>query len=168
MATQAIIPNNVKGRAIELINRVYTNDPANSALVLVTFSVGDTAANIQDFDTLSALLAGASTESAFTNYARVVLDDGDISNFTVDDTGNVTEWDLPDQSPLVADAGGASNEDVDQVALCYDPDSTGGDDTTVLPLIVWNDDAAAALQTTNGSDLDLDAPSPTLTGAQGS
>jgi hypothetical protein len=166
MTAQAIIPNVALGRVNELINRVNDNDPANAVVVIVLCEVGDSAANLRDFDNLSALLAGASTESAFTNYARVVLDDGDIVAPVVDDSGNQQTWELADQTPLIASAGGAVNQDIDQIILNYDPDSTGGADTAIIPFHVTNDDGGAALQTTNGSDLDLTSPTPTFTAEQ--
>lgn len=163
MATTAIIPNIAAGRINEYIRRVDGNDPTNSALVVVLFEVGDSVANLRDFDTVAAIIAGAATESAFTNYTRVVLDDTDVSAPTVDDTGNAQTWELADQLPLIASAGGATDQDIDMIVLAYDPDTTGGTDSDLVPLHITLDDAAAALQTTNGSDLDLTSPTPTWT-----
>lgn len=160
MATVAIIPNIAAGRINEYVRRVDGNDPTNSALVVVMFSTGDSIANLRDFDSVGAIIAGAAVESAFTNYVRTVLDDTDISGPTVDDTGDAQTWDLTDITPIIASAGGASNEDIDMVVIAYDPDTTGGTDSDLVPLYICLDNAAAALVTTNGSDLDLVTPSP--------
>lgn len=166
MTATAIIPNVAAGRVNELVRRVDGNDPANSAIVIVLFETGDTIGNLRDFDTLAAILAGASAESAFTNYARTVLDDGDIVAPTVDDTGNAQTWELADQTPLISSAGGATNEPVAMIGLFYDPDTTGGTDADLIPLMIVLDDAAAdLLNATNGSDLDLTSPSPTWSAA---
>lgn len=167
MTAVAVIPNVALGRVNELIRRVDGNDPTNSAVVVVLFETGDSIANLRDFDTLAAILAGASAESAFTNYARVVLDDTDIVAPTVDDTGNAQTWEIADQSPLIAAAGGASNEPVAMIGLFYDPDTTGGTDSDLIPLHITVDDAAAdLLNATNGSDLALTSPTPTWSAAQ--
>lgn len=166
MASTAVIPNIALGRLNELIARVDGNDPTNAALVVVFFETGDSVANLRDFDSLSAVLAGASAESAFTNYARTVLDDTDITSYTTDDTGDAQTWELADQQPIISSAGGASNEAIDMVGIFYDPDSTGGTDADLVPLLFTLDDGAAALVTTNGSDLDLTSPTPTWSYAQ--
>lgn len=165
MATVAIIPNISAGRINEYVRRVDGNDPTNSALVVVMFSTGDSIANLRDFDSVGAIIAGAAVESAFTNYVRTVLDDTDISGPTVDDTGDAQTWELADITPLISSAGGATDEDIDMVVIAYDPDTTGGDDTALIPLHITLDDAAAALQTTNGSDLNLTSPTPTWSAA---
>lgn len=49
--------NIAKGRVVEYYNRVKSNDPTNSALVLVAIDAnGDTDATMKDRDDLAALL----------------------------------------------------------------------------------------------------------------
>lgn len=135
------------GRVCELHDRVNDNDPTNSALVVVLLKAAEADATLEDYDTLSALLlAAGNTEADFTNYARKVLTDTDISGSTVNDTTNKRACDIPDQT--WTSAGGASNNTLVKRIICYDPDSTGGDDTTLIPLT--HADFAA---TTNGQDL---------------
>ena len=86
----------------------------------------------QVYDTIDALLSGSNTEADFTNYARKVLTDVDISASSVDDTNNRREADLPDQT--WTSAGGASNNTLVKLITAYDPDTTGGTDTTLVPL----------------------------------
>lgn len=166
MAAVGVIPNVALGRTMELIRRVDGNDPTDAVIVIVLCSAGDTVGNLRDFDSLQAILAGDATESAFTNYSRVVLDDGDISAPTVDDTDDVQEWTLANIEPLIASAGGDSDEPIEMVIFCYDPDSEGGDDSTLIPIHITVDDGGDPLQTTNGSDLDLVVPDPLLSSTE--
>lgn len=139
--------NVAKGRINELVNRVNDNDPANSALIVVLLQASETDATLQDYDNLSLLLAAAgNTEATFTNYARKVLSDTDIAAPTVDDTAN-TQWsDIPDQ--VYTSAGGATNNTLTKLLVCYDSDTTGGDDTNIIPLTAQDFSA-----TTTGSDM---------------
>lgn len=121
------------GRGIELHNRVKNNDPTNSALVVVLLKVAEADATLQDYATLGAILAEAgNTEADFTNYARKVLTDSDISAATVDNANDRYEADMPDQT--WASAGGASNNTLVKLLVCYDPDSTGGTDAAIVPM----------------------------------
>ena len=67
--------NVAKGKVNEYHDRVDNNDPANSAIIVVLLQVAEADATLQDYATLSALLAGANTECTFTNYARKVITD---------------------------------------------------------------------------------------------
>ena len=59
-----IVFNIAKGRVAELYNRVDSNDPANSALVIVPVDVAAvTDATLRDFDTLAAITATTSEPS---------------------------------------------------------------------------------------------------------
>ena len=139
--------NIAKGRFVELQNRVANNDPANSALVVVLLQANEADAVLDDYDNLSLLLAAAgNTEATFTNYARKVLTDLDLSAITPDDTNDRQDADFADQ--VWTSAGGAVNNTLTKVVICYDPDSTAGDDTTLVPLT--HHDFA---QTTNGTNL---------------
>ena len=125
--------NIAKGRVNQLHRDVNDNDPADSAIVVVALQAANADATLEDFDTLSALLADAgNTEADFTNYARKVLTDSDIAAPTVDDTNSRQDADLPDQT--YTSAGGASNNTLVKLLICFDPDTTGGDDTTIIPL----------------------------------
>lgn len=138
--------NVAKGRVNELLRRIVANDPTNSALVVVLLKVAEADATLRDYDTLSALLAGSNTEADFTNYARKVLTDADLANPTVDDTGD-TQWsDMGDQT--WTSAGGAANNSLVKLVICYDNDSTSGDDTNLIPLTHHD-----FVVTTDGSNL---------------
>lgn len=124
--------NIAKGRVAELYNRVDTNDPANSALVVVAINRGAaTDATMKDYDTLDALLADvAVAEVTNTGYARKVLTDADISALTVDDTNDRMPCDIADQVWTGVAAGDAWTD----LVICYDSDTTAGTDANIVPL----------------------------------
>lgn len=119
------------GRVAELYNRVDTNDPTNSALVIVAIDAGaDTDATIRDRDDLSTLLAGTSNEVTNSGYARKVLTDADILAFAPDDTNDRVDLDIPDQTWTGIGAGTAWTD----LLICYDNDTTAGTDSNIIPL----------------------------------
>lgn len=139
--------NVAKGRVNELMNRVANNDPTNAAIVIVLLKVAEADGALQDRADLSALLGAAgNTEADFTNYARKVLTDADVSAPSPDQANDRQDADLPDQTYTAA--GGASNNTLVKAIICYDPDSTGGTDADIIPLT--HHDYAV---TTDGNDL---------------
>jgi len=134
------------GRVAELYNRIDTNDPTNSALVITAWNSTATDATIKDLDTVAAIEADAnSAEVANSGYARKVLTDADIVAFAPDDTNNRVDLDIPDQTwTAVAAAGGAWTD----LSINYDSDTTGGTDSNIVPM-TWHDFAV----TPDGSDI---------------
>ena len=123
--------NIAKGRVAELYNRVKSNDPANSALIIVVIDAnGDTDATMKDRDDLAALLGGTANEVTNTNYARKTLTDADLSAIAPDDTNDRMDLDIPDQTWTAVAAGTAWTD----LLVCYDPDTTGGTDSAIIPL----------------------------------
>lgn len=135
-----------KGGVNELVSRVDSNDPANSALVVTLFQTIEADATLEDYDSLAAILAGANTLATFTNYAPKVLTDVDITGPTVDDTANNRWSDIPDQ--VWTSAGGTVDNTLVKLIIFYDPDSTGGTDADLIPLTHLD-----FATTTNGNDL---------------
>lgn len=124
------------GRIAEYHNRVDQSDPTNAALVVVAINTTETDANLRDLDTLAAVLANANTdEVANTGYARIVLDQDDLAAVSPDDANDRMDLDLAD-----FEFGAITDDDVDwtDLLLCYDPDTTGGDDTAIIPLICFD------------------------------
>lgn len=134
--------NIAKGRVAHYASQVGTG---NAALVLVLLqSAGlEADATLADHDTLAAVLAGASDEATFTNYARKTVTSAQV---TVDDTNSRVDVDIADQT--WASAGGAVNNTLAKLLVCYDADTTGGTDSAIVPL-TFHDFAA----TTDGNDL---------------
>lgn len=136
-----------KGRVNGYHERVRNNDPADSGLIVVLLKANEADDTLDNYDTLSALLAaGGNTEADFTNYARKTLTDADLSALSEDDTANTLSADVPDQT--WTSAGGATNNTTTKLIICYDNDTTAGDDTNLIPLT--HHDFAA---TTDGNDL---------------
>lgn len=145
MANQVF--NIAKGRANELVRRVATNDPANGGLVVLLLQANEADAVLEDYDDLAALLAaGGNTEATFTNYARKVLTDADVSIPTVDDSADNQWADIADQ--VWTAAGGTTDNTLTKMVICYDPDVTGGADADLIPLTHLD-----FATTTNGNDL---------------
>lgn len=137
--------NIAKGRVAELANRVNNNDPTNAVFVLLAIDSSETDDTLGDLDTLALVLANGNTaEVTNTNYARIVLDDSDSITVTVDDTNNRVEIDCPDQVFSSISAGDSWTD----LIFAYDSDSTGGDDTNIVPMS--QHDFAA---TPDGSDI---------------
>ena len=125
--------NIAKGRGAELYNRVDTNDPANSALVVVVLATAglETDAVLMDADTLAAVLAGTTNEVTNTNYARKILTDADLTAMAPDDTNNRMDLDIPDQ---LFSPGPAAGDGWSKVLVCYDNDTTSGTDASIIPI----------------------------------
>lgn len=125
-----IVFNIAKGRVAELYNRVDTNDPANSAIVVVPVDVGATSdATIRDFDTLAAILAGGITERTTGGWNRKTLTDADLAAMTPDDTNDRMDLDTADLVWTAVSAGAVTD-----LIFCYDNDTTGGTDANLVPL----------------------------------
>lgn len=124
--------NVAKGLVNAYHERVNDSDPTNAVLVQVLFKVIEADATLRDYDTLAAILAGSNTECDFTNYVRNVLDDTEVVATVVDDTNDrrvasIDDWVIPN-------AGGTVDNTLVKIVICYDPDSTGGTDTDIIPL----------------------------------
>lgn len=159
-----IVFNISKGEVNAYTKRVVNNDPANSALVLVLLllKTAQADATLLDYDTLDAILTAgggtANVEADFTNYARKVLTNTELSAPTVDDTGNEQYSDMPDQT--YTSAGGATNNTLVKALVCYDNDTTVGTDANLIPLTAHD-----VSVTTDGNNLTLTIPANGFYGA---
>jgi len=156
----ATVCNIAKGRITEFHKRVNDNDPANSALVVVLLKVTESHALLEDYDTLSALLAGSNTECDFTNYTRKILTDTDIGAPVINDTSDRVELDM--DNVVWTAGGGAVNNTVYTIVVCYDDNTSSGTDANIIPMAVYDANilVPGTGVTTNGSDLTwvIDAP----------
>ena len=142
--------NIAKGKVAEYMARVDGNDPTASAIVMVLLkSAGlETHAVLKDRDDLSAILAAANDECDFTNYARRVMTDTDVAVTAVDDAGDdqeaaVSNW-------VIANAGGALNNTIGMLLICYDADTAAGTDSNIVPLTMHD-----LTVTTDGTQLTI-------------
>jgi hypothetical protein len=125
--------NIAKGQIAEYFRRVDSNDPANSAIILVPLSASGTEAQGQDLDTLAAVEADANfAEQTGGSWVRKTLTDSDLSstNYEVDDTNNRFDVSLPSVTWTSPDAGSNTTG----LLVCYDSDTTGGTDSNIIPL----------------------------------
>jgi hypothetical protein len=108
-----------KGRAAEFYNRVDTNDPAASELVIAILATSgiETDAVLRDKDTFADVVAGTTNEVTNTGYAKKVLSETDLAAFAPDDTNDRVDLDIPDQTWTAVAAGDGWNDFV----VCYDP-----------------------------------------------
>lgn len=141
-----IVFNIAKGRVKELYGRVVSNDPANSALILVPIETSGLEADsvLIDKDDLAAVLSGATNEQ--TTMGRKTLTNAELAALSApDDTNDRNECALPTVTWTAATGNAIS-----KILVCYDSDTTGGADSAVVPLTLF--DAAA---TPDGNDLVL-------------
>lgn len=140
--------NIAKGRVAELFNRVDSNDPANSAIIVVPVDRGAaTDATLKDLDTLTAVL-GAVTERSTSNWSRKTLTDADLAAIAVDDTNDR----MPVAIPNILWSPGPTAGAVTDLVFCYDSDTTGGTDANIVPLVM-----SAFAITPDGSDVQANA-----------
>lgn len=143
-----VVFNIAKGRVAELYDRVKSNDPANSALILVPIETSglQSDATLIDMDDLAAVLAGATNEQ--TTMGRKTLTDSQLAAIPApDDTNDRNERSLPTVTWTAA-----SGNPISKILVAYDPDTTGGTDSSIIPLTMF--DAAA---TPDGNDLVLNS-----------
>lgn len=127
MATGPFVFNIAKGGVNYYARIPLTNDAL--VLVLLKNSGLESDATLQDYDTLSAILAGANDECDFTGYSRRTLAGVTV---TPSDTPNTQSADATDPSGWTA--SGASQL-AGAAIVCYDPDTTGGTDADLVPLV---------------------------------
>ncbi|MCB9377010.1 MAG: hypothetical protein H6515_14240 [Microthrixaceae bacterium] len=141
--------NIAKGRVAELFNRVKSNDPTNSAIIVVPVDRGAASdATLKDTATLTAALAvSGMTERTTGGWTRKTLTDSDLGALTVDNANDR----MPATIPAVLWAPVTAGSVTDLI-FCYDPDTTGGTDANIVPLVM-----SAFAITPDGSDVQANA-----------
>lgn len=141
-----IVFNIAKGRVVELYNRVKSNDPANSALVIVPIETAGLEADavLVDADTLAAVLAGATNEQ--TTMGRKTLTDADLAALPAPDDAN-DRYDVA--LPTVTWTAATGNA-ISKLLVCYDSDTTAGTDANIVPLTLFD-----FTQTPSGGNIEM-------------
>jgi hypothetical protein len=141
-----IVFNIAKGRVVEFYNRVKSNDPANSAIILVPIETTglETDATLIDVATLTALVAGTTNEQ--TTMGRKTLTDVELAALPAPDLVN----DRYDISLPTTTWVGATGNPISKIAVCYDADTTSGTDANIIPLCMFD-----FAQTPSGSDIQM-------------
>lgn len=101
---------------------------ANDAIIAIPLETAglESDATLQDYDTVSALLAGATNEQSTMGRKTAAS-----VTVTVDDTNNRVDVDCADITWTAATGNACS-----RLLFCYDPDTTGGTDADLIPLVV--------------------------------
>jgi hypothetical protein len=143
-----IVFNVAKGRVVELYSRVKSNDPANSALILVPIETSGLEADsaLIDSDSLAEVIDGTTNEQ--TTMGRKTLTDSELAALPApDDTNDRYDVSLPSVTWTAA-----SGNAISKIVVCYDPDTTGGADSAIIPLTMFD-----AVATPDGNDLVLNS-----------
>jgi hypothetical protein len=113
---------------------------ANDALIVIPIESSgvESDATLIDYDDVATLLAAANNEQSTMGRKTVTS-----ATVTVDDTNNRVDVDIADQTWTAATGNAISD-----LLICYDPDTTGGTDSSLIPL-TWHDFAI----TPDGSDV---------------
>ena len=123
--------NIAKGRVNEFFNRVKSNDPSPSAIILIPLSASGTEAEGQDYDTVAAVLAGTADERTTGGWSRKTLTDSDLSAWSPDDTNNRGAAALPSVTWTAPSTGNNTTG----LLIAYDADTTSGNDSNLTPLV---------------------------------
>ena len=139
--------NAAKGQDVAFANNVINNTPANSAFIIVLLQASQADDDLNNYANLSLLLANAgNTEATFTNYSRISIDDTELTA-AIDNATNTVKLDMPDK--IWGSAGGATNNTLTTLLVCYDSDTAAGDDTNIVPVYAYD-----FVATTNGENLE--------------
>lgn len=141
-----IVFNIAAGRVVEFYNRVKSNDPANSALILIPIETTGLEADavLIDADTVAAVLSGTTNDQ--TTMGRKTLTDADLAALPApDDTNNRYEVSLPTVTWTAATGNAIS-----KILVAYDADTTTGNDSNLIPLTMFD-----RAMTPDGSDFQL-------------
>lgn len=125
-----LVANIAKGRHIHYASVVEAgaNDEGLVLILLAASGLVDDD-TLQDYDTVAAMLAGPSSELSGTGYERRVLSNVTV---TVDDTGNTASFTADPEDYTIT----GSSPQAGKAVIAFDPDTTGGDDTDLVPLVL--------------------------------
>jgi hypothetical protein len=107
--------------------KYYAELPAaNDALIVIPLEATglEADATLKDYDDVAALLAGATNEQTTAGRKTVTS-----VSVTVDDTNNRVDIDIADQT-----WAGLTGNGIGALLIAYDPDTTGGTDSALIPL----------------------------------
>jgi len=108
---------------------------ANAAFVLLMLETTGLEADdtLNNHDDLAALLAAANNEPTGGTYVRKILTDADLAAVPApNDTTNTLNLIIPDVVWTALTTTG--NAAISKLLVCFDPDSTAGTDSSIIPL----------------------------------
>lgn len=124
-----IVANIAKGKVAYYASLPATND----ALILIAIKSSglESDATLQDYADVATMLASTNDEATNSGYARKSITSVTV---TVDNTNNWVACDFADQTwSAVAATGGAWGK----LCLAYDPDTTTGTDSSLVPIAYY-------------------------------
>src|SRR4051812_36974863 len=124
--------NIAKGKSGTLYANVDAASPANCAIIVVPIETTgiEAQATLQDYDDLLTLLAAANNEQSTMGRKNLLA--AQLTT-AVNDTSNAFEV-TTSSITWTAATGNA----ISRLLFCYDPDTTGGTDSTVIPLFAYD------------------------------
>jgi len=144
------------GREVELYNRVKSNDPSTAGLVLMILALSGIEADaaMKDRTTFADILSASTIEVTNTGYTREVFTDADLDALVVDHTNNQ----ILIAVPLVSFGGPnvAAGDTWEKAILGYDPDTTGGADSAIIPITAHDVRFGGSAIVPNGSPAVVD------------
>jgi hypothetical protein len=143
-----IVFNVAKGRVVEYYNRVESNDPSTSALILIPIETSglETDAALIDSLTVAEVLDGATNEQ--TTMGRKTLTDTELAALPAPDTTN-DRYEI--SLPQVTWAGATGNA-ISKILVAYDANTGAGADTDLIPLTMFD-----FAMTPNGADIQINS-----------
>ena len=125
-----------RGRGGEFYYRVDNNDGANSALIVMVLATSglETDEVLKGKTTFADIVSGTTNEVTNTGYSRLTITDSGLSAYTPDTTNHRLRLDMADLSFGAITAGDGWSK----IVLGWDPDTTAGTDTTVIPWLAWD------------------------------
>jgi hypothetical protein len=121
------------GKSVEYAQRVISNDPTNSALIVMVLSQTgiESDATLKDKDDFAAILSGSTDEVTNSGYSRKTITDstGGLT-ITVDDTNDRVDVDIAD----ITWTGVAAGSNWSDIVIGYDSDTTSGTDANIVPM----------------------------------
>jgi hypothetical protein len=131
-----IVFNVAKGRVVEYYNRVKSNDPIDSALIVIPVLTANLEADSVLIDSLTVLevFDDATDEATGSGWVRKTLTNTELAAFPGPDTGNDRyDVSLPTVIWTAVTAGIIS-----KLLVCYDADTAAGTDTNLIPLTLFD------------------------------
>ena len=133
-----------KGRHAARADLPETSDALIGILLVASGLESD--ATLIDYDTVAALLAGASNEASFTGYSRFTLSNVSV---TVDDANDRVVVDADNPAAITNTDSAVA---VGKLIVAYDDDTGGGTDANLIPMygldcvVTFDTDVATTIQ----------------------
>ncbi len=121
-----VVANIAKGKVAYYASLPATNDAL--IVVPVKTSGNPTDDQCKDADTLAAILAIGTENTTMTRKTLTGI------SITTDDSANETRVDADDPTWTAGQMAGAGGA-ISRLIICYDPDTTGGTDSDLVPLV---------------------------------